>query len=120
MKSDKMQPKAIIQSAYEAFNRRDIDAVLQLMAPNVEWPNGWEGGYVHGHEQVRDYWTRQWKELNPRVTPVSMAERADEQIEVEVHQYVKDIEGAVVFDGTVKHLYTFENEFIRRMEITEL
>jgi len=26
----------------------------------VDWPNGMEGGRVHGHAEVRAYWTRQW------------------------------------------------------------
>jgi hypothetical protein len=34
------------------------------MDADVHWPNGWEGGYVEGHDEVRDYLTRQWKELH--------------------------------------------------------
>jgi hypothetical protein len=60
----------LLTSAYAAFNRRDIDLVLSLMIPNVDWPNGMEGGRVHGHDQVRDYWRRQWTVLNPHVEPV--------------------------------------------------
>ena len=42
------QIKMLITRAYEAFNARDIDALLSLMHPDVHWPNGWEGGYVEG------------------------------------------------------------------------
>jgi len=49
----------VIKRAYAAFNERNIDTVLSLMHPDVHWPNGWEGGYVTGHKQVREYWTRQ-------------------------------------------------------------
>jgi hypothetical protein len=35
---------------YRAFNARDVDAVLAAMHEDVDWPNGWEGGHVHGHE----------------------------------------------------------------------
>jgi hypothetical protein len=107
----------LIKKAYEAFNARNIDAVLSLMHANVHWPNGWEGGYVDGHEQVRDYWTRQWKELDPHVEPTSIKETEDGKMEVEVHQLVKDTEGNLVFDGMVKHIYTFENNLIKSMEI---
>lgn len=106
-----------IRNAYEAFNRRDIDTVLQLMHPDVHWPNGWEGGYVNGHKEVRDYWTRQWNELDPEVTPVSFRETKDGRLEVDVHQMVKDKAGIVVFNGMVKHIYTIENGAIRHMEI---
>jgi hypothetical protein len=64
------------------------------MHADVLWPNGWEGGYVQGHKEVRDYWTRQWKELNPKVEPVSFKERQDGEIEVQV-QTVKDMNGNI-------------------------
>ncbi len=44
---------------YQDFNDRNIDAVLALFHTHVKWPNGWEGGYVQGHDQVRAYWLRQ-------------------------------------------------------------
>lgn len=111
------QHQDLITKAYLAFNARDIDTVLQILHPQVKWPNGWEGGYVKGHEEVRDYWTRQWKELNPNVEPVAFKEKQDGQIEVEVRQLVKDLQGKVLFDGLVKHIYTIENGLIKNMEI---
>ena len=47
-----------LQSAYQAFNSRNIDAALKLMHPDVDWPNAWEGGRLVGHQAVNDYWTR--------------------------------------------------------------
>ena|SRR5882762_8559177 len=107
----------IIKKAYAAFNERDIDQVLSAMHPRVHWPNGWEGGYVIGHAAVRDYWTRQWKELNPRVEPTSFRESGNGKIEVLVHQLVKDIEGKILSDTMVKHIYTFDGNLITAMEI---
>jgi ketosteroid isomerase-like protein len=43
---------------YEAVNRRDLDAVLDLMDPEVEFMSilvAVEGGY-HGHAGVRRWW----------------------------------------------------------------
>ncbi|GAB3689022.1 nuclear transport factor 2 family protein [Spirosoma flavus] len=107
----------LITQAYHTFNARDIDAVLNLMQPDVDWPNGWEGGYVKGHDEVRNYWLRQWQELNPNVTPISFSETPDGRIDVTVHQFVKDLEGNVVADELVKHIYTMEYGKIKRMDI---
>jgi len=107
----------LIKKAYSAFNARDIDTVLLALHPDVLWSNGWEGGYVSGHDEVRNYWTRQWKELNPKVEPVSFKERQDGQIEVEVHQIAKDLQGNVLFDGMVRHIYTIDSGLIKNMEI---
>lgn len=108
-----------IRKAYKAFNRRDIDAVLRFMHSDVHWPNGWEGGYVEGHDEVRAYWTRQWQELDPHVTSVSFREMEEGQLEVDVCQLVKNKEGAIVFNGMVIHSYTIENGMIRSMEIKQ-
>jgi hypothetical protein len=109
--------KNIIILAYDAFNARDVETVLSLMHPNVHWPNGWEGGYVEGHSEVREYWARQWKEIDPSVKPISFEENENGQIEVEVHQVAKDMEGNSLFDGIVKHVYTIDNGLIKSMEI---
>lgn len=107
----------LIVKAYAAFNRRDIDEALSEMQPDVQWSNGWEGGYIYGHNAIKEYWTRQWKELNPTVEPVGFNERQNGSLEVKVHQKVKDIQGNLVFDGIVNHVYTFENGLIRTMDI---
>ena len=107
----------LIKKAYSAFNERDIDRALSAMQPNVQWSNGWEGGYINGHVAIKDYWTRQWKEINPNVEPVGFKERENGSLEVEVHQKVKDLRGNLTFDGTVKHIYTFEDGLIKSMEI---
>lgn len=112
-------PNTIITTAYNAFNARDIDAALAVMAPSVRWPKAWEGDFVTGHDEIRDYWSRQWAEINPTVDPVTIAPLPDGRIEVTVHQVVKDLSGAIVFDGTVKHLYTINNNLIEAMEIAK-
>jgi hypothetical protein len=113
----KEKHEVILIHAYQSFNARDIDAVLSLMHPNVHWPNGWEGGYVEGHDEVRNYWTRQWKELNPNVQPVSFKQNEKGEVEVEVQQLVKDMKGNILADAIVTHVYTFENGLIKSMEI---
>jgi hypothetical protein len=109
----------LIEEAYSAFNARDIDSALQHMHEDVQWPNGWEGGYIIGRHGVRNYWTRQWKEINPKVIPVSFNEKQNGEIEVTVHQTVKDQHDSLLFDGMVKHIYTFANGKIKSLEIVK-
>lgn len=107
----------LISKAYSAFNARDIDTALSTMHAQVEWPKAFEGGYVSGHEGIRAYWTRQWKEIDPNVEPVAIIERQDGSLEVTVQQKVKDLQGNILFDGVVKHVYTLEDGLLRRMDI---
>lgn len=112
-----LQKQRIIEQAYAAFNSRDIEGVLRLMHPDVRWPRAFEGDHVTGQENVREYWTKQWSEINPQVVPTGFEERADGTFAVEVHQVVKDLQGNPLVDGQVRHVYTFENGLIKEMNI---
>jgi hypothetical protein len=104
---------------YAAFNDRDIDAVLAAMHPDVDWPNGMEGGHVHGHDGIRAYWTRQWSLINPKVYPVQVSEDELGHTVVDVHQVVRNLAGVVVVDQMVRHVYVMEMGLIKSMEIVE-
>jgi hypothetical protein len=110
----------LIKKAYSGFNERNIDKALSTMHPDVQWPKAFEGGYVSGHNEIREYWTRQWKEINPKVEPVEINERQDGTLEITVHQIVKDLDGNLKFDGTVRHIYTLQDGLLRRMDIEML
>lgn len=107
----------LLQRAYDRFNARDIDAVLAMLHPAVVWANGWEGGYVHGHDGVRDYWTRQWAAIDSHVTPLSFTRRSDGGIAVEVHLTARDLEGNLLSDTTTFHLFRLENGRVARFDI---
>jgi hypothetical protein len=106
-----------LTAAYVGFNARDIDAVLALMHPDVVWPNGMEGGYVYGHNEVRAYWSRQWGTIDPRVDPVGFRTEADGRTVVTVRQVVRDLTGTLLADQLVEHVYRIESGQIRTMEI---
>ena len=107
----------LITKAYQAFNTHDIDSVLAVLHPQVVWANGMEGGYVHGHAAVREYWTRQWQTIDPHVEPVSITRQADGTFHVSVHQVVRDKAGALLADQKVIHVYVIENGLVQRMDI---
>jgi hypothetical protein len=111
------QFKDVIEKAYSAFNERNIDNALSTMQPDVQWSKAWEGGYISGHNEIKQYWTRQWTEINPNVEPIGFIERDNGSLEVKVHQKVKDLRGNLMFDGTVKHIYTFQDGLIKTMDI---
>lgn len=115
-----MNAEELIRAVYKAFNARDVDAVLRHMHPDVDWPNGMEGGRVHGHNGVREYWQRQWKIIDPRVEPVRIeVDEAGLEV-VNVHQVVRDLTGKVLLDRPVQHIYSMEDGLIRRMDIREV
>jgi hypothetical protein len=110
---------ALLQQTYKAFNARDIDAALTAMHRDVEWPNGMEGGTVHGHAGIREYWTRQWRTVDPHVEPKSFGLDETGRVVVGVYQIVRDLAGRILLDRMVEHVYSIEGGLIRNMEIRE-
>jgi len=106
-----------LEQVYQRFNARDIEFVLAALHPDVTWANGMEGGYLHGREAVRAYWIRQWATIDPRVEPTGFQIGAEGEILVEVHQTVRDLQGTVLVDQMVGHIFTIENGSITRFDI---
>jgi hypothetical protein len=72
---------------------------------------------VRGPEAVRDYWTRQWREIDGNVTPKEFATRADARVDVTVHQVVKSLEGERVAESTVHHIYRLRGGQIEHIRL---
>jgi uncharacterized protein (TIGR02246 family) len=112
-----MAIEQILAEAYRAFNARDIDTVLSLMHPDVDWPNCLDNKREQGHENVRAYWVRQFQLINSRVEPQKVIHTGDEQVTVDVHQVVRSPEGEILADQMVQHVYRFQDGLIRHMDI---
>ena len=109
--------KTILKQAYSAFNKRDIDGALALMTEDVNWPKASEGGRVIGKEEIRAYWTRQWREFDGHVEPLSITEEDGGKTRVRVHQLVRNLEGNVLSDREVLHIFTMNNGLIAAMDL---
>ena len=107
-----------IRALYASFNARDIDAVLTHLHPEVEWPNAWEGGRLRGHDEVREYWTRQFAAIDGHVEPTEIVQEGD-RITVTVHQTVRNLDGELVDDRMVTHTYTVRDDLVVRMDVAE-
>jgi ketosteroid isomerase-like protein len=107
----------LVKLLYDRFNARDMETVLDCMDQDVIWANGMEGGHVRGRKGVRSYWTRQWAMIDPHVEPVDFATGSDGEVIVEVHQIVRDLQGNVIVDQMVGHIFQIENGLVRRFDI---
>ncbi|WP_428492106.1 nuclear transport factor 2 family protein [Rhodopila sp.] len=117
----------VLQRLYDRFNARDIDGVLASLADDVTWANGMDGGYVHGREAVRQYWTRQWAMVSPHVEPVGFHKQADGAIVAKVRQSVRDLEGKPLHgqthglkDKTVGHVFRLRNSKVTSFDIKDV
>jgi ketosteroid isomerase-like protein len=77
----------VVQSAYEAFRRGDVQAIFALLHPEIELYQSkrvpW-GGKYKGHEEAGHFFSKLTENIEPRVEP---------------DQYIDDEEGDVVAVG---------------------
>ena len=106
-----------LQNLYDAFNNREIETVLSMMDENVKWANGMEGGFVFGRENVREYWRKQFKLINPRLEPLKFNTDEENREVVTLRQIVRDLDGNLLADKTIDHVFTMENGLIKNFEI---
>jgi hypothetical protein len=106
----------LLEQVHQAFNARDIEGALNHMRSDVVWANGMEGGNVLGHVGVRDYWTRQWRLIDPHVEPIRFQSEG-RRVVVDVHAVVRDMEGIETLDQMVKHIFTLDNGLVAKFEI---
>ena len=111
--------KEFLQNLYDAFNKREIETIISLMRPDVKWANGLEGGFVYGRDAVREYWTNQFKTIQPELETLNFETDEKNRNIVTVHQIIRDLQGNLLADATVQQIFTIENGLISLYEIGE-
>ena len=108
-----------LQNLYDAFNKREIETIISLMQPDVKWANGVEGGFVYGRDAVREYWTNQFKDIQPELETLKFETDENNRNVVTVHQIIKDLQGNLLADATVQQIFTIEDGLISVYELGE-
>lgn len=109
----------LLKNLYEAFNNRQFETLISLMQPDVKWANGMEGGFVYGRDAVRQYWREQFETINSRLEPLDYETDENNRNIVTVHIIIRDLEGGLLLEKTVRQIFTFENGLISLFEIDD-
>ena len=108
-----------LQNLYDAFNKREIETIISFMRPDVKWAKVVEGGFVYGRDAVREYWTNQFKDIQPELETLKFETDENNRNVVTVHQIIKDLQGNLLADATVQQIFTIEDGLITLYEIGE-
>jgi ketosteroid isomerase-like protein len=116
----------VVRSAYEAFGRQDIPAVLEQFSSEISWdvPKSLPGGGVHrGHDEVADFFGNladSYAEL--RVEPDEYLD-ADGRVIVRGHHHGRGNNG-VEFEARFVHTWTVSDgkaaEFVEVADTAEM
>lgn len=107
---------AVVRAAYDAFNTRDVEAGVALMADDVIWPNVPDGGVVRGRDGVRAHWREQFESVDPRIELLDVDTDGDGHVRASVRQVVRSHEGTLLSDDRLTHVYTMRAGLIQSME----
>jgi ketosteroid isomerase-like protein len=100
--------KAAIVAAYEALNRRDIDAAMEALDPDAEWHESEvlpDTGIYRGREAIRAFLTDfldSWERFHQTVEEVR---QADDRVLVLIHLEARGRGSAAEVDASYAHLW---------------
>jgi hypothetical protein len=118
VRAEQPDVQARFAEVYRAFNARELEPLVAHMTDDVDWPNAWEGGRVVGRASVRDYWRRQWASIDARLELQRVRGLSDGRVRADVRQVVRELDGTVLSDASVRHTYTLRDGLIARMEVS--
>jgi uncharacterized protein len=107
----------VVQSTYAAFNRGDLDAVLELLHPDVEWhppPMSVDPDPLRGRDAVREYLTPDFFE-HQRAEPLEVTVERD-RVLVEARVQARGAGSGIEIDSTAWHLYAVRDDRVVRFE----
>ncbi|MFT4254598.1 MAG: nuclear transport factor 2 family protein [Caulobacter sp.] len=110
---------ALLTRLYAAFNRGDFDAFAAELDPAVDWPDQIGGGRVQGLEAMRDFWSRRDALVRVETAPVEFTPLEDGRVLVATNQTVRNLQGRLWSDICVRHIYTFHEGRVARMDVAE-
>lgn len=108
-----------LQNLYEAFNKGEIETIISVMHPDVKWANGVEGGFVHGRDAVREYWTNQYKVIQVQLKTLKFETDENNRNVITVYQVIRDLQGNLLADATIQQIFIIEDGLISLYEIGE-
>jgi hypothetical protein len=106
----------LLRRAYLAFNRKDIETLLADMADDVDWPNMLEGTRIVGKDAIRAYWRGQFATTDPHLAITGVRSEGDATV-LSVHQSIRDLDGNVLREANVEHVYRFRDGKVARMDV---
>lgn len=113
-------PGMRIVKLYSALNQRLAHDAARYLHPDVEWPTGYGDDYLHGRRDVVQFWERQWQTLDPTLKPERVHIGEDGRLTVSVHETTRDLQGNLLEERDLLHIYRVRAGLYDRMEIHEV
>ena len=115
-----MDRSEIVRAAYERFNDKDFEAVLDLCDPDIEFRDLLsKDGTAYGLDALRQRWAKRFSEASTRVTVSDVVEIGDIVIAGVSYQAYDRDDRAVGPYVLVADQFSFRDNRILRIEATQ-
>ena len=118
-----MSQKEIVMRGYEAFNRGDIEASLEILHPEIEWHTyivpGPGGGTYHGHDGVRELWADARRIFGEFKNVPEQVFDAGDRVVAFVRVEGVGRESGVAVTARIAHVYSFRDGTVSCVESFE-
>lgn len=110
-----MTHRDLLENAYGAYNRRDVDGLLELLTEDVDWPDG--DARLVGRAAVRRYWLHQFTGTRTHDEPVRFVALSPDRTAVHIDQTVRDRDGRLLSRSALRYAFTVRDGLISRLDI---
>ena len=111
---------ALVRRAFDLFDGGAFDELLQLLAPDVQWPDFRDGSQLQGRDAVRAYWAEQFALATPSVLLGQTFEMSDGVIAI-AHEQLYDHDGRPVGEPAIGTFhFRFRGDMIASVEHSRL
>jgi ketosteroid isomerase-like protein len=107
----------LIVRYYDALERRDIEAVLEMTHPRVRFHDFLSGGEVDGLGDARDFYRRMLFELSPDLDVIAVEELPDGRVRVDMQSSVHSPSGHLWSDTRQEATYAIADGLIQGIEL---
>lgn len=108
--------RGVIDALWRALTARDIEAVVALLHPEVDWQDNMNGGRRVGRDATRDYLLDVMATVVVVSTPVDISRIAPDRYLARVNHVVRNSDGQLWGQEIVSHVLTLREGLIARME----
>lgn len=106
----------LIVRYFDALERRDIEAVLELTHPQVRFHDFLGGDEVDGLDEARDFYRRMF-ELSPDLDLIAVTESPDGRVRVDMQSSVHSPSGHLWSDTRQEATYVLVDGLIQGIEL---
>lgn len=112
--------QAMLEEAYDAFNRRDLARIRPLIHPDAVWPNTLEDGEpLAGKEAVLSQFARIFATIRPHIALIRVLEETADALTIEAQYAVESPDGHVWNDTRATLTYHFRDGLLTGMTIVD-